>query len=105
MHECQHLWMTYLACYMFWGRTSLCQILFMLLFWGYRFYGIYNVPWMVQCTSRFHHVVPRNLYLLSYYGSPLLFLMGLVVYGCSKITHISVHSTTGLGVVLIDVEG
>ena len=62
---------------------------------------IYNVPWMVRCTRKVHHVVPRKLYPLACYGSPIFYPVGQVVCGCIGMIHINTHIQTGLGVALI----
>ena len=62
------------------------------------FYGTYNIPLLVRCTSQVHLVVPRRLFPLECYGPPHLFPVGQVVWCCIKIIHVSAWRLTVMSV-------
>ena len=66
-----------------------------LLFLGFIPYGIFSVPWTVQCTIWILHVVPMVIYCLEYCELLLLYLAGLAVCVCIQIIQICAYRLIG----------
>ena len=87
-HAKLHLWKTYVACLIVLGKTLLCLIFSLLLYWIYMHYCICNVLLLVLCTIYLLHVVPMIHGCLDYYKWLFLSQVGLTVCGWNKIIQI-----------------
>ena len=87
-HEILHLWRESLACWIVLGKTLLCLILFLFLYWGCITHWIHSVSFLVLCTSRILHMVHMMMDCLAYWECIFLSLAGLTLYGSNKIIQI-----------------
>ena len=82
------LWRTSVACWFFFGKTLLCLIFFLILFWGCIHYKFCSVTLLILCNIRLIHAVSMMLYCFDFCELLFLSLVGIMVCGCNQILQI-----------------